>query len=77
MTPEEAVRAHGDLGGGLLVPVHWGTFNLAFHSWVDPVRRLVAEARRTDARIAVPMPGERFVASEPPERDWWTALARN
>lgn len=75
MNPEEAVRAHGDLGGGLLVPVHWATFNLAFHEWSEPVRRLLAEAERADARVAVPMPGERFVVSDPPERDWWSAIS--
>jgi L-ascorbate metabolism protein UlaG (beta-lactamase superfamily) len=75
MNPEEAVRAHGDLGGGLLVPVHWATFNLAFHEWGEPVRRLRAAAERADARIAIPMPGERFVVSKPPERDWWTAIS--
>jgi L-ascorbate metabolism protein UlaG (beta-lactamase superfamily) len=31
MDPEEAVQAHGDLGGRVLLPVHWATFNLAFH----------------------------------------------
>jgi L-ascorbate metabolism protein UlaG (beta-lactamase superfamily) len=76
MNPEEAVRAHADLGGGLLMPVHWGTFNLGFHPWVEPVHRLVAEAGRVDARIAVPRPGERFPVSDPPEHDWWSALAR-
>jgi L-ascorbate metabolism protein UlaG (beta-lactamase superfamily) len=75
MNPEEAVRAHGDLGGGLLVPVHWATFNLAFHEWSEPVHRLITEARRADVRVAVPMPGERFVVSTPPERDWWTAIS--
>ena len=75
MNPEEAVRAHGDLGGGLLVPVHWATFNLAFHEWSEPVRRLLAEAERADVRVAVPMPGERFVVSDPPGHDWWTPIS--
>ena len=69
------VRAHGDLGGGLLVPVHWATFNLAFHEWSEPVRRLITEVERADVRFAVPMPGERFMVSTPPERDWWTAIS--
>ena len=25
-----------------VLPVHWGTFNLAFHAWDEPVERLVA-----------------------------------
>ena len=75
MNPEEAVRAHGDLGGGLLVPVHWATFNLGFHEWSEPIRRLQAAAARTDARVAVPMPGQRFVVNTPPDHDWWTAIS--
>jgi L-ascorbate metabolism protein UlaG (beta-lactamase superfamily) len=75
MNPEEAVRTHGDLGGGLLVPVHWATFNLGFHEWSEPVRRLRAAAARSDVRVAVPMPGQRFVVSTPPDRDWWTAIS--
>ncbi len=40
MTPEEGVRAHLDLQqgrpGGVLLPIHWGTFNLAPHAWAEP-----------------------------------------
>jgi L-ascorbate metabolism protein UlaG (beta-lactamase superfamily) len=75
MNPEEAVRAHGDLGGGLLVPVHWATFNLAMHDWSEPVRRLRAAAQRSGVRFAVPIPGQRFNPSDPPAEDWWSAIA--
>ncbi|SNT00097.1 L-ascorbate metabolism protein UlaG, beta-lactamase superfamily [Geodermatophilus pulveris] len=75
MTPEEAVRAHGDLGGGLLVPVHWATFNLAFHRWAEPVQRLVAAAERSAVPVAVPQPGQRVdVGSPPPLVDWWSEV---
>lgn len=70
LDPEEALDAHRDLGGGLLVPIHWATFDLALHSWVDPVRRLTAAGR--DNRIATPRPGERVDATRPPAPDrWW------
>ncbi len=78
MDPEEAVRAHGDLtgGGGVLVPVHWATFNLGFHPWAEPAQRLRAAARRAGVRIAVPRPGGRVDASAPPPvTDWWTATS--
>ncbi|MDT5035421.1 MAG: hypothetical protein QOE03_606, partial [Micromonosporaceae bacterium] len=39
MTPEEGVAAHLDVGGGLLIPLHWATFNLAFHPWREPADR--------------------------------------
>ncbi|MEV4123064.1 MBL fold metallo-hydrolase [Micromonospora sp. NPDC049645] len=76
MFPEEAVTAHLDLRGGLFVPVHWATFNLALHDWSEPVDRLWAEAKARDVRLAVPRPGERVVVDEPPAVDgWWQAVA--
>jgi L-ascorbate metabolism protein UlaG (beta-lactamase superfamily) len=75
MDPEEAVRAHGDLGGRVLLPVHWATFNLAFHRWAEPVQRLVAAAARSRTEIVVPVPGERIdVLDPPPLTDWWSAV---
>jgi L-ascorbate metabolism protein UlaG (beta-lactamase superfamily) len=75
MDPEEAVRAHGDLGGRVLLPVHWATFNLAFHRWAEPVQRLRAAAQRVGATVTVPMPGQRIDVLDPPTvTDWWTAV---
>ncbi len=59
MDPEEAVRAHRDLRGGLLLPIHWATFDLAFHPWVEPATRLVSAARDADVPVLIPRPGER------------------
>jgi len=75
MDPEEAMRAHGDLGGRVLLPIHWATFNLAFHRWPEPVQRLLAAAERTGAQVVVPKPGARIDVLDPPElEDWWTAV---
>ncbi|MEO9221021.1 MAG: MBL fold metallo-hydrolase [Mycobacteriaceae bacterium] len=76
MNPEEAVRAHGDLGGGLLVPIHWATFNLAFHGWAEPAERVRVAAEEHNVALAIPRPGERVVVAEPPElTDWWSVVA--
>src|SRR3712207_9533918 len=75
MDPEEAMRAHGDLGGTVLLPIHWATFNLAFHRWAEPVQRLLAAAERTGAQVVVPRPGARVdVLAPPAPEDWWTAV---
>ena len=58
MTPEEAVRAAADVRGKLLLPVHWGTFNLAFHAWNEPADRVVAAAQAAATPLVVPRPGE-------------------
>ncbi len=73
LTPEDAWRAHGDLGGKLMVPIHWGTFDLAFHTWAEPIERLLAVA---DAKaVVVPAPGGRVVVAHPPQLTrWWSRL---
>ncbi len=76
MTPEDAVTAHLDLGGGLLIPVHWCTFVLAFHAWREPADRLWREAKERAVTLAVPRPGERIDVDSPAEVDgWWQAVA--
>lgn len=77
MNPEEAVRAHAELCGGdprhgLLVPIHWATFNLAFHQWAEPVQRMLRAASAAGTEVAVPMPGERIDPDAfPSGSSWW------
>ncbi|TKG62575.1 MBL fold metallo-hydrolase [Prauserella endophytica] len=78
MLPEEGVAAHVDVRGGLLVPVHWGTFNLAPHGWTDPVDRAWKEAKARGVTMAIPRPGERIdVAAQRGAQQveaWWQTL---
>jgi hypothetical protein len=54
---------------------HWATFNLALHSWADPVDRLWREAKARDVRLAIPRPGERVSVDDPPAVDgWWQTV---
>ena len=70
--PEQAVAAVQNARGGLLIPVHWGTFDLALHSWVEPAERLIAAAIECAAPIVVPMPGQSITPSAPPPlKRWW------
>ncbi|OPC78321.1 Zn-dependent hydrolase [Embleya scabrispora] len=72
MNPEEAVTAHLDLGGRVLLPVHWATFDLALHPWAEPVDRLWQEAKAKDVRLAIPRPGDRVDTDDAAQvSPWW------
>ena len=76
MIPEDGVATHVDVRGGLMVPVHWCTFNLALHDWSEPADRAWREAKARDVTLAVPRPGERVDVDNPPAVDgWWQAIA--
>ena len=71
LNPEQAVDAHGKLRGTALLPIHWGTFNLAFHAWDEPAERVVAAAGG-GTRLLMPRPGESVEpASAGAVTRWW------
>ncbi len=75
--PENALTVFEMLGGGTLLPVHWGTFNLALHDWDEPAETLVTLAPARGARVITPPVG---LAVEPARVEgvtpWWRDLAR-
>ncbi len=71
MAPEAAVQAHRDLGASLLLPVHWATFNLAYHAWVEPVQRAVAAAAAQGVQLATPRVGEKVEFGAPLLNSRW------
>jgi L-ascorbate metabolism protein UlaG (beta-lactamase superfamily) len=75
MFPEEAVQASIDLQSEILHPIHWATFNLALHSWYDPMQRLTTAADSLGIVAATPVVGETTVFGEyiPTDR-WWEKL---
>lgn len=73
MMPEETIQAHLDVKGNLLIPIHWGAFSLALHSWYDPVERATQEADRLGVTISTPQIGEFIYVGmeEYPRSVWW------
>jgi L-ascorbate metabolism protein UlaG (beta-lactamase superfamily) len=69
--PENAVQAAIDLGRPLVMPIHWGTFNLAMHPWKEPVERLIAEAAKKNVQLLLPAPGETVVVNNQPYNSMW------
>lgn len=72
MTPEEAVDAHIALGGKRMLPVHWATFNLAYHDWDEPIKRTLKSAAEKNVKVVTPRVGEIVTADTPFNSDpWW------
>jgi L-ascorbate metabolism protein UlaG (beta-lactamase superfamily) len=73
--PENALQALELLGGGALLPVHWGTFNLALHAWDEPAETLVRLADARGTRLVMPRAGAAVEPSRVEGVDpWWRAV---
>ncbi len=72
--PEGAVRAFKALGGqGLMMPIHWGLFDLALHGWRQPIERLWQIAAQESILLWTPEPGRPTEATHGVEvrSEWW------
>jgi L-ascorbate metabolism protein UlaG (beta-lactamase superfamily) len=70
--PDNARKGHQMLGSGVLLPVHWGTFNLAMHPWDEPAESLHVATEKTSTRVLTPKLGDP-VEPDRLERSlpWW------
>ncbi|MEO7368706.1 MAG: MBL fold metallo-hydrolase [Gemmatimonadaceae bacterium] len=74
--PANALKAFEMLGGGTFMPIHWGTFDLALHSWEEPAETLLALAEKSGARAITPPLGRPVEPSLVRESTpWWRGLA--
>lgn len=72
MGPENASNAHLALKGKLMMPIHWGTFNLALHAWKEPIEKLIEFAREKNIALFLPEPGKPTEVSGKDYRStWW------
>ena len=72
MGPENAAKAHLALRGKLLMPIHWGTFNLSLHAWREPVERIIEQAKEQNIQLFLPKPGEPItVTGDSYNSAWW------
>jgi len=72
MGPDNASNAHLALRGKLMMPIHWGTFNLALHAWWEPIDRLTGYATQKNIQLFVPEPGKPIeVTGQPYNSNWW------
>lgn len=73
MFPEETVQAGVDVQAKNLMPIHWGAFQLALHSWTDPIERVTKKAQVMRIPLVTPEIGEPIVVDELPKHysPWW------
>ena len=71
LNPAEAVQAHQEVQGGLLLPIHWGTFDLALHSWFEPMELLRKEAEKAGVPLLTPKPGQWVSLHSETDPVWW------
>jgi len=71
MGPDQASNANIALKGKLMMPIHYGTFNLAPHAWYEPVEWLTAMAKEKKIALFVPSPGQPTEVSGAYCSDWW------
>ncbi len=75
MTPEESVQAFQDLRGKVLYSVHNSTFDLAFHTWHDPLDRLADLSAAKRIELATPEIGEVLTVGQArSNKRWWVGL---
>jgi L-ascorbate metabolism protein UlaG (beta-lactamase superfamily) len=71
MGPDNATNAHLALKGKLMMPIHWGTFNLALHPWREPVELLLDLAKQKNLDLFLPKPGLPTEVTGSYNSEWW------
>ena len=70
--PAESVKAHIDLRGRTMLPIHNSTFDLAFHPWYEPLERITVEAKKQSVSLSTPIVGEIFTIKQKAiTKPWW------
>lgn len=72
--PEGAINAFEALGGaGLLMPIHWGLFDLALHGWREPIERVCEIADERAIPLWIPIPGQptEIIGNASLRSEWW------
>jgi len=72
LVPEDGVKAHLELKGKYMMPVHWGSFNLSIHDWWEPIERVSKEASEKGVNLLTPRVGQSLSIDENPATlPWW------
>jgi L-ascorbate metabolism protein UlaG (beta-lactamase superfamily) len=74
--PDGAIEAFASMGGaGMLMPIHWGLFDLALHGWREPIQRITELSEQRGIRLWSPAPGApaEVISGVELRSKWWIA----
>lgn len=73
MMPEQSMQAFLDVKGGILMPIHWGAFNLAVHTWTDGIERLQQANQQYKVPLVTPRIGISYsINKKDTTGQWWS-----
>jgi len=73
--PDECIQAAIDARAKKIMPVHWGSFNLSDHNWIEPAERFVLESTKRGIPYLTPLIGELITpAIQTETTHWWELL---
>ncbi len=71
MFPKESIQAAMDAKVNSIMPVHWGAFSLAQHSWKEPVEEFIKESESKKTHYLVPRIGEIIDLNKTYDTKYW------
>lgn len=71
LSPEEAIQAHLDVRGRVMLPVHWGAYDLAMRPWNFFIEATYKEAITRGVQMITPVQGEPCVPDTAVTTPWW------
>tara|TARA_B100001287_G_scaffold45162_1_gene34216 strand:- start:149 stop:391 length:243 start_codon:yes stop_codon:yes gene_type:complete len=78
MFPKQAINAALDLNTKYLIPIHWGAFTLASHSWIEPPEIVSEEAKKLNQDFMIPEIGQILVLNDENKikHRWWREFSQ-
>ena len=74
MTPEQSIIASRKIHAKNIIPIHWGTYKLAYHHpWDDPIERFTKKASKMNINTITPIIGQtvNYKEKEKCKTIWW------
>lgn len=72
MLPAQSAQAAEDVNAKIIVPIHWGKFNLSLHGWTEALELFLKGAKGRPYKSLTPKPNEIMTLSDKiVVNDWW------